>query len=340
MDASWKHLSQALLATVVLAVVSGCESNGGVPLDRDTTAAAPRPARTGFPKITLDVTEGMRLGEAVRRLGETSGGGAVLVAGMEILPAAPVHLTNSDYAEGLKRIVGARECEFQVRPHYVFVYPSGYGQLADVSLEGVLHPRFEALRATYAVGAGTDLYNALALLGDALQVTLVADNVVADAWCGELFLEDAPLSSILEAVLKSALVPADAVRVESTAEYVFIRSAANENRAPALLNPEEVDRGMQRRLENSVDVRLPGPARGVAFGEGASPLAEVLPALSAQLGVDVTTDPSMADFPVNVAVLHEIPAKTALDLIVWQWPLPRYGYRVTAGGVHFCPREG
>ncbi|NJL72818.1 MAG: hypothetical protein HC888_15280 [Candidatus Competibacteraceae bacterium] len=58
------------------------------------------------------------------------------------------------------------------------------------------------------------------------------------------------------------------------------------------------------------------------------PLEAVLPALTAQLGILVEASPEARDLPVNPCVLPGVRLRTALDLLVRQWPLPRYGYEV------------
>lgn len=328
-----RYLISAILCAASLA---GCVATSGA---RGATTPPGKPGAAAsaphFPTITLETQEGATLGQAIRQLGETGGGGAVLVAGLEDWPASEVQLQASAFVPGLERLVADRDCKLQVLPDYVFIYPPGYEQLEALSLAGQLDPRYAALTASFAVGAGTDLYNALALLGNSLGVTLVADNLVADAWCGELFLENAPLPAILEALLKSARVPATSIQIESTSEYVFFRSVQNGNAAPACLNAGELTAEQRLLLSRNVNLRLPRDASGAVFEPGPSPLSEVLASLSAQLGAPVTADPEMADLPVHPAVLNGISIETALNLLVWQWPLPRFGYQVSGAGIHF-----
>jgi hypothetical protein len=82
------------------------------------------------------------------------------------------------------------------------------------------------------------------------------------------------------------------------------------------------------------------PDTGAAFSFQAEPatLARVLPDLSRALGIPVTADDAMGRLPVNITAFHAIPTEAALDLLVRQWLLPRYGYRIQNGGLHFCER--
>jgi len=326
-------------ALILACTIAGCVADGGPRTEgAHGEKRLPSPARATYPTIGLDTGAGMTLGEAVRQIGEGSGGGAVLLSGLEDWPAPDLQIAGAGFVKGLEQLIAGRDCKLQVLPHYVFIYPNGYEQLEALSLDGEIGGRMAELRASFAVGAGTDLYNALALLGNALGVTLIADNLVADAWCGELFLENAPLPAILEALLKSARVPGPSIQIESTDDYIFIRSVQNANKAPACLNAGDLTDAQRERLRAPVRLRLPRDGDAALFKSGSTRLSDALPALSAQLGLEVSADGSMADLPVNAAVLAGVPLETALDLLIWQWPLPEFGYRVTGAGIHFCPR--
>ena len=321
-------------------MAGGCKTtgHGGLAPAGDTrdTRGATAPE---FPRITADFAAFPTIGLAVRHIGESSGGGAVLLAGLEDLAPPRLNLSQAEFSDGLQRLVAGRDCVLQQTPYYVFIYPRGYEQQESLSLVGTLSPRFEGVRASFAVGAGTALFNAFALLSDALEITVVADNQVAeDAWCGELFLDDAPVSAIIEAILKSALLPREAIHIESTDDYVFIRSVSNPIQVPACVNCDALSPAQRRSLEARVDVQLPRVTPAPVFEDAYTPLEQVLGELSAQLGMAVSADPSLAKFPVHVAVMQDVPVGTALDLVVWQWSVPQFGYRVTGDGIYFCRR--
>lgn len=338
------HLIVPCLLAGGLAALSGCNSTG-----RENTEkpSAPETAsritdknavRTNFPQISLDAGAHATLGEAFRHIGESFGGGAALTAGLEERPAPAAGLGHTGFVPGLERLAKPYDCKLQVTPFYVFLYPQGYEALADLTLAGKVAPRFDATRASFAIGAGTDLFNAFALLGDSLKMTIVADNIVADAWCGELFLEDAPVSAIVEALLKSSRIAPEMIEVESNDDYLFIRSAANQSRPPSCLNREQLTAEQLAILQTPLTLRLPDTGAAFTFQAEPATLARVLPDLSRALGIPVTADDAMGRLPVNITAFHAIPTEAALDLLVRQWLLPRYGYRIQNGGLHFCER--
>ncbi len=338
------HLIVPCLLAGGLAALSGCNSTGREktekPSSSETTppVAARNASRANFPQISLDAGAHATLGEVFRHIGETFGGGAALTAGLEERPAPAAGLGQTGFVPGLERLAKPYDCKLQVTPFYVFVYPQGYEALADLTLAGKVGPRFDATRASFAIGAGTDLFNAFALLGDSLKMTIVADNIVADAWCGELFLEDAPVSAIVEALLKSSRIAPEMIEVESHDDYLFIRSAANQSRPPSCLNREQLTAEQLAILQTPLTLRLPDTGTAFTFQAEPATLARVLPDLSRALGIPVTAEDAMGRLPVNITAFHAIPTETALDLLVRQWLLPRYGYRIQNGGLHFCER--
>lgn len=326
-------------ASLLLAALSGCETTGDTqPARAGQAAPRPEPTAGAFPKITLETTTGQSLGGAIRAIGEQHGGGAVLLSGMEDWPVPDIRLSGTDYVKGLQRLASLHDYRLQETPYYVFIYPAGYEQLESLSLQGEVAPEFDSMHASYAIGSGTDLYNALALLGASLETTIIADNIVADSWCGELYLNQAPVPVILEALLKSARVVRAAIQVDSGPGYIFIRSTQNRNRGNTCLNPEAITEEMRQRLEAGVELRLPRETAAPMFATGAATLAEALPELARQVGIEMRAEPAVADLPVNVAVFNEVSLETALNLIVWQWPVPGFGYRVTESEIVFCER--
>lgn len=334
----------ALLAVIGLSILAGCASNG-----KSVSPAAPEPDQkpvpgarradgTGLPRISLEAGAHQTLGEAFRYLGETFGGGAALLGGLEDDPAPKGGLGTTGFVNGLERLAGQYGSKIQVTPHYVFFYPEGYEVLETISVADKVDARFNTMRASFAIGAGTDLYNAFALLSTSLQMTILADNRIAETWCGEIFLDDAPVSAIVEAILKTARLTPDAFEVESTSEYLFIRSSDNQSRAPSCLNRGELTAAQEAILTSPLTLRLPDTGPELSFQSVSSPLATVLPTLSSRLGIPVTATEGMGRLPVNISVFQNVTVETALDLLVRQWPLPRYGYRLDEGGLHFCER--
>lgn len=334
----------ALLAVIGLSILAGCASNGrsASPAEPDPeqkpVSVAKRAETSGLPRISLEAGAHQTLGEAFRHLGETFGGGAALLGGLEDNPAPANGLGTTGFVSGLERLAGQYRSKIQVTPHYVFFYPEGYEVLESISLAEKVDARFNMTRASFAIGAGTDLYNAFALLSTSLQMTIVADNRIAETWCGEIFLDDAPVSTIVETILKTARLAPEAFEVESTSEYIFIRSTDNQSRAPSCLNKGELTAAQEALLASPITLRLPDTGPELNFQSVSSPLATVLPALSSRLGIPVTATEGMGRLPVNLSVFQNLSVETAMDLLVRQWLLPRYGYRLDEGGLHFCER--
>lgn len=340
MKLSYRWYCPVCLGATAAMLIAGCETTGQKPAEQHHAATdRGATARGRSVPVTIDTAQFPTLGPAIRQIGESAGGSAVLMSGMEDwLAPDNVQIHHSDLLQTLKRLGAPRNCQTQVTPDYIFLYPPGYEALESLSLADRVDPRFQQERASFAVGAGTDLFNALALLSASLNSAIVADNLVADTWCGELFLEDAPVPSILEALLKSARVLPAALDIQSTPEYILLRSTENANRAEVCLNRNALTPAQTALLQRQVSIQLPSPSNGATFGGGPKTLADTLSQLSSQIGMPVTADPAMARLPVNVAVIRGVSLETALNLIVWQWPVPQFGYRVGDGAVHFCLR--
>lgn len=330
----------APMALAWLALASGCATSpeSEPALTPEPTAAPETPREEASGRVNMEAGVRRTLGETIRYIGETHGGGGVLTAGLEVRPGPAKAIGAADSSVVLERLAAQYDYQAQRTPHYVFIYPTGYEELTTLSLSNQVDGRFNATRASFAVGAGTDLFNAFALLSHSVKVPVVADQVVADAWCGEVFLQDAPLSAIVEALLKSARVAPSLVTIESTDRYLLVRSASNLRGGSACLNaaprtPEEAT-----LLEKTVSIRVPDLGGEFSFQAEPATLGELLSTLSAQIGLPVTADTEVARLPVNISVLEDLPLEIALDLLVQQWPVPRYGYQLRDGAIHFTTR--
>jgi len=195
-------------------------------------------------------------------------------------------------------------------------------------MPAVLPDRYTAPTARVVFGRDTALYSALAVLAEGLNLTLVADNVLAETLLGELFAGPAPLPVCIEALLKSARVAPGQFRVEATEEYMLLLSAPNRSLAEPILGADEHTPGERRLLDRVVDVRLPraqgGPSDDV-YESGAAPFGAVLGELSADLGLTVLADEGVREFPVTYTVMNEVRVRTALRLLIRQWPAPNIG---------------
>ncbi|MCH7959379.1 MAG: hypothetical protein IID08_04585 [Candidatus Hydrogenedentes bacterium] len=290
---------------------------------------------TQRPAITIIKTDRDALGTICRELGAASGKGIVLMYGIEARQVGPYDLRNADYGSIVRRLAADADCEVLERPDYFFLHPPGYAQLGKLSLRGTLHARYQQSTAAVVFGAGTPLHQAFAILGQATETTIVADNAIAAARTGELALDTLSLDAALEAILQSARVPSDVFQLESTEEFIFIRSTGN-------LHPETLLRlgdGLTRipsSLERRVNLILPdgaGDGSTSHVDTDARPLRSVLASLSEQLGMRVEIDHALSQLPVNPVVMNNVRIRTAMDLLIRQWLRPDFVYEVTDTGL-------
>lgn len=281
------------------------------------------------------------LGTIGRELGASSEKGIVLMYGIEERIVGPYDLDDAKYGVIVRRLAADADCEVLEKPNYFFVYPPGYARLADLSLHGTLHARYRQSTVAVALGAGTPLHQAFAILGQATETTIVADNAIAAARTGELALDTLPLDDALEAILQSARVPSNVFRLESTEEFIFIRSTGNRHPKNLLWMEEDMTQDLQPSLERRVDLTLPNrsaygsPPR---FDTDARPLRSVLASLSEQLGLRVEIDPALGQLPVNPVVMNDVRIGTAMELLIRQWLRPDFIYEVTDTGLRLGAR--
>jgi len=319
---------------VLVLLLGGCQST---PSDNGSTTPTPRAERSAKPdgptEITL-ATDPDMLSALLRQASPmiTRGGIAIMNgAGPEVVAAQDLHkLDTAAFARQLAQIGQLQVAE---SPAYHFLYPTGYEALATAQFP--VAPRYHAIPTSVVFGEGTPLYNVLAILSASLDVTLVADNIVAENPCGEIVLRGAPLDLALEALLRSARITPDAIRVESTDDYIFLRAAANTAAPDLLLNDAALSPAERAALDVKVSVILPETARrpgAAVFVDSAVQLGDILPSLSKQLGIPVTA-PGLERLPVNYTVLNKLPIRSALNLLLRQWPTPNFGYTYTGGTI-------
>ncbi len=330
-----------VLGLVTLALVfSGCATDSGP----ETTAVAPSvetPRATvspSIPPLERHVTASLDqapLGLMARRLGELAGGGIVVMNGLNMYELmGPLELHNETIGATVQAIAAKVPCELSQTEDYFFLHASGpvYASLNAVSFDDAIDGRYRSMRASTFFGVDTPLFNAFALLGRTLNITLVGDNAVADALSGELAVGEVALTTALEALLKSARLNDQAVQVETTDEYIFLRHANNQSRPDLLLNAGAITDAQEAMLDRRVDVHLPrshGDPTEVATSPGAHALGYILDALSEQLGIQVRADAGIEKLPVNPVVMNQVRVRTAMDLLIRQWLLPEFGYEVT-----------
>jgi len=323
------------VATVWAIAAIGCATvPDGDPDARDAVGAdaaeddALRAAPTEpFPRVSLSL-DFATLGEAVRQLGEQQGGSLVIMNGLEGRPIGRVAHNQVAFDRVAEGWADRADCAIQKTPNYYFIYPSGYESLTELSIAGDMDPRYDAIREPMTFGAGMNIFVLFKWIGEALDLTIVADNIVGEAGCGEFSMGSVPLGASLEALLKSARI-ADA-QVDSTEDYIFVAQPRAWMRRPTLINEASLSERQREFLGQRVTVRLPESRRSwptVELEFAAVPLADALSTLSDQLGIRVVAEPEIADLPVNPVYMHDVTVRTAMDLLIWQWPLPQFGYQ-------------
>lgn len=287
-----------------------------------------KPEKKKNVRVTVE-TMPTSLGRAVREIGEQAGGNIVLMNGVEDRVLQGVELKKRTVPDAVAVLAAGGGLFIEQNVNYYFLYPEGYDELINLSMAGRLDPRYATITTDAAFGSGLPLCSVFMWMSYALRISIVADNSVGDARCGELALAHVPLDVAIEGILKSARVVA--LAVESTPEYIFLATPANANPPSALLDETSLNDAQRAVLERKIRLALP---RGLRTGQpmelptSPSTLEQVLPALSEQLGVRVVAEKGLLSFPVNPFYLHEARMKTALDLLVRQWLEPNYGYQV------------
>lgn len=302
------------------------------------TSASPQPAVEirDEGRMSFEIEE-EPVGIAIREFSERTTQGIVLMNGLELALAGPYSFDNRPAESIVRSIAGDLGYGVHRTEGYLFLYAPGYEALLEAPLENRLVDAARARRADLAFGANTPLYSAFGLLGRTLGHTIVGDNAIASAPCGEINLHDVPLETALSALLQSARIGAAAIRVESTPEYTFLTSVANVAPASLLLNEDPDDEAQRRLLQRRTTVNLLFPRGNEAHivgRMGASTLGEVLPSLSEQLGVPVTADPLMNGLPINPTAIANVTVETALMLVIRQWLVPEFGYEISDGAIH------
>jgi len=314
-----------LFLFVLIVVVGGCATTATTPAEPAEPDApdATAPAADPRPDVTLNLKGPTMLGDFVATLAETSGGGIVVMNGLEYVPVKAQSWLDAPFERVIRDVAGSDKVKIEETPAYFFLYPPGYEVLEQVSLEGLLDPKSDAVTASIGFGYRTSMFEALAFMSSSLGITLLADQVIGDAQLGALNLAESPLHVCLGALLKSARVPPEAFEVESTPEYVFLHAKSNPPR-PGLLNPLELTEAQNQFLDKKVSVTVPSRPLNVSNVEN---LGVALPVLSRQLGVEVVA-PGLEKLPVSPAVFRDVPVRKVLELMIRQWPVPEFGYRV------------
>ncbi|NLO33581.1 MAG: hypothetical protein GX117_09550 [Candidatus Hydrogenedentes bacterium] len=295
---------------------------------------AAAPARESFPTLTkrapVHFSHAMGpLGDTMRALGEATEGAFVLMSGLEERSIDAVSYKGTSYEQVIANLADAVQAKYVATPHYYLIFPEMYDALQHMSLDDQLSDAYKELKVGAVFGAKTNLFVLFAALSKSLDITIVADNYIAEARCGEIHLPQLPLGRVLEAMLQSARIAPDTVSIECTDEYIFLKAPQNENADTTRISPSDANAG-DAMTERIVSLCLPDcgteEEEGMVEAASAIPLHEALLPLPEQLGVEIVAQRALADIPINPCILNNVKLSTALDLLIRQWPLPYFGW--------------
>lgn len=330
------HILKSAPLVALTLILSACAST---PSGGDPSASQPdepiqsesRPQSGEATPVTAEYLK-QPLGIIVRDLAQQSGTGVVLMNGLEAVIIPEFRVDNTPPETALNQLADLTSLAAHQTPHYTFLYDQTYESLTTLRLDDVIPSTYANVNVDIAIGSDTPLFSALALIGHSTGLTLVADNAIADASCGELSLSNVPLIQAIEAILQSARIPRSNVSILASEEYIFMASPAHRMRRDLL---DESD-NTQSMLDEPCSLSLlvyTGNDGQMNSQLGASPLHAVLPELSLQLGMPVKATDDVRTLPVNPMVINNVPRSTALNLIVRQWMIPAFQYEVIDGTI-------
>jgi len=315
-----------------MVVCVGCATTSVTSTEPGSLASA----EAMFPTVDITINQNT-LGKTVRKIGEEVGGGLVSVYGLEDRPTGVINLHGVTYEKMVTRLADVTKCSYQKRSYYYFLYPNEYALLLDYNLESLLPERYSDMSTTIALGTKTSLFNAFAMLSDSLGITVIADNIVADAVTGEITLENAPVYAVIEALLQSALIPPNDIELDATDEYIFVYARGNNHSDTLLLNKAQLTPEQLAFLDKKINLTLPRPhgdEEAIPFYLDAFPLGDTLDSLASQIGLSITIEKEIQRLPVNHVIMNDVRVETALNLVIRQWLVPRFGYELYNDRIH------
>lgn len=301
--------------------------------ESEAPSRVPEVLTTPPPLASLTV-EKRALGLLFRDLTEQTNAGLVLMNGLENINIEGLSMTDTPLPEILSEINRITGLSTHSTPHYTFMFDPAYESLVTMDFQGGIPGSYDDVRVFASFGSDTPLFSVFALLSRLTGKTLIADNAVADALCGEINLHDVPLPQAIEAVLQSARIPQSGVQLRATDDYIFVHSAVHTlRRAVASAAISDADRKILAE-PCSISLLVYTEADNKVRSQlGASKLYKVLPELSLQLGIPVRVDADLNHFPVNPMVMNDVTRDTALKLFIHQWLVPEFEYTVVDGTV-------
>lgn len=309
-------------------------SQGGSTIDSAESSAE---SASPPPTASLDVNK-RALGLVIRDLTGQTNAGLVLMNGLENIPINALSVENRPLPDILARLSQLTGLSTHVTAHYTFMFDPGYESLVTLSLQGEIPESYHDVPVFASFGADTPLFSVFAMLGMLTGKTLIADNAIGDALCGELNLHDVPLPQAIEAVLQSARIPQSSFHIRATDDYIFVYSRAHVLRKN-VASPKIGSESRELLAEEcSISLLFYTEAdKKIRSQLGASKLYKVLSELSLQLGMPVRVDAKLDHFPVNPMVMNNVSREMALELFIHQWLVPDFEFTVVDGTVLIRP---
>lgn len=320
------------LALMTAVFVAACATSTEPPTTL-SAASSPDGVVTGpeSPDLVTEAPpERVPLGQLVRSLGSEFDRSIVLMNGVEYYfagPYRPEAMARRDFTTRLAEDTGMLISRL---PTYDFIYPPGFDSLLEFSPSQRLSPRTANINTSIRIGADTPLYGALALLSHSHGVTLVADNVIASALCGETRLHAVSLGDAIDAILRAARLSDATCSIDVEGEAALFYTPRADRRSNVLTNPSDTAR--PAALDRHVSLYLPAPPedpRRLLEESRAVSLEICAQRIGEQLGMRIEFDRSCGRLPVNPCVMSDVTIETAMRLLIQQWPLPHYGYTAT-----------
>jgi len=274
------------------------------------------------------------LGLTIKQAAAQMGANLVLMNGLETTPFNETTFEKATEEELCEQIALQARLEMKEMGSYRFFYPMEYASLVNSKSNGQWPSEYTENKFGLSFGADTPLAFILATLGKSLGMTFLADHTISGSLCGEIAIAEATVPDALSALLLSARIPSESIRFETSADAIFVHSARNLKRPNYRIQGTTATND-GALTENCTINLLDNGFDHSKLGTGFKKLSEIAGVLSEQLGYTIEYDPSLRDFPVTPMYMHNIPRKVALELILWQWPVPQFGYSIEKNAVHF-----
>ncbi len=327
---------------VLVTLLSACATS---PTPQAPAPVAPEPTAEArnFNQSSTAVPEEAKiekisLGLILREMNQKDAASLVLMNGLENIQVNITELEGLSSEQKLSTILSKYTLTQFKTKYYTFILDPKYQALNTLNLDNLIPKPYTKAKVNMALGADTPLFSALALLSHSTGLTLVADQAMGDALCGELSFSETPLPKALEALLQSARVQPSALSITGNKDYVLLHSSQHELRTQS--SRGTFSPSMQKELDEKCSIALlfyTPSENNIHSPLGASKLHTVLSELSIQLGIPIKAEGKVRYLPVNPMVLNNVTRRQALDILTHQWMLPIFVYEEHDGGIVIRP---